>query len=367
MKNMSKFKSKYEESIRTFLRSVFAFLLALLVGAIFIEMSGYSAIETYMAIFEGSIGSSKGRVLALSQATPLLLTGMAFAIAYKVKLINVGAEGQLYTGAIASAIIGAYLLNLSPILHTSIAVLGGMIGGGLIGLLMGYLKIKFGANEIIIGIMLNEVLILIATWLGAGPLKADGSSVIQTERILGSAELSKLVPRSQLTTAFIIAVVLAVVLEFVMRKTVFGYETQVVGKNLDAAKNAGINVSRIYLITIFISGALAGLAGSALTLGVHYRFIENISAGLGFAGISVAALAAYNPIGAILSAVLFGVLKAGAMTLNRTTLIPVEFISVIQATVVVFVAAPALMDSITELFRKGTNKIKDRKEIITDK
>lgn len=363
MKTISILKNKYSGGFKTFLMSAAAFLLALLVGAIFIQISGYSAIDIYIAIFKGSLGSSKGRILALSQATPLLLTGMAFAIAFKVRIINTGAEGQLYMGAIVSAIIGAYVVNLAPFLHTSVAVIGGMIAGGLIGMLIGYLKIKFNANEVIIGIMLNEVLILISTWLGSGPLKAEGSSVIQTERILESAELSKIVPRSQLTTAIIIAVIIAILLEILIRKTVLGYEIQVIGKNLNAAKTAGINVPKVYLFTIFVSGALAGLAGVALTLGVHYRFIEGISTGYGFAGISVAALAAYNPLGAVISSFLFGALKAGAMTLNRTTLIPIEFVSVIQAVVVVFVAAPRLMSSIVNFFGRIGSKIKGKKEI----
>lgn len=363
MKPISILNSKYKDGVKTFLMSALAFILALIVGAVFIELSGYSAIDTYIAIFKGSLGSSKGRVLALSQATPLLLTGMSFAIAFRVKIINTGAEGQLYIGAIVSAIIGAYVLNLAPFIHVSVAVIGGMIAGGLIGMLIGYLKIKFNANEVIVGIMLNQILILISTWLGSGPLKAEGSSVIQTERILKSAELVKIVPRSQLTTAIIIAIVLAILLELLIRKTVLGYEIQVIGKNLNAAKTAGINVSKVYMFTIFVSGALAGLAGAALTLGVHYRFIEGISTGYGFAGISVAALGAYNPLGAVFSSVLFGALKAGAMTLNRTTLIPIEFVSVIQAVVVVFVAAPRLMSSIINFFGKIVYKITGKRKV----
>ncbi|OZV14107.1 hypothetical protein CIW83_01420 [Tissierella sp. P1] len=142
-----------------------------------------------------------------------------------------------------------------------------------------------------------------------------------------------------------------------LRKTALGYEIQVTGSNLQAARTAGIQVSKVYLFTIFLSGAIAGLAGCALSLGIHYRFIENISTGLGFSGIPVAALAAYSPLGVVFSSILFGVLKAGAMTLNRTTSIPIEFVSMIQALVVVFVAAPKMISSIGYFIKSPFTKL----------
>ncbi len=356
---------KHKHDLKTLGVSLISLILAFLVGALIIQATGYSASDTYKAIFSGSLGSSKGIILSLSQATPLLLTGLAFAIAFRVKIINTGAEGQLYAGAMVSAIVGAYITNMPGFLHATTAVVAGMVAGGLIGLFIGYLKIKFGANEVIIGIMLNEILILITTYLSSEPLKAEGSSIIQTERILDSAALTKIAPKSQLTTAIIIAVFMAILFQILLKKTALGYEIQVVGKNVKAAKTAGINVSKVYLFTIFASGAMAGLAGAALSLGVHSRFIEGISTGLGFSGIPVAALAAYNPIGVILSSFLFGALKAGAITLNRTTSIPIEFVSVIQALVVVFVAAPNLISSVISFVKspfKNLGKVVDNKK-----
>lgn len=345
-------------NLRTSLVSLF---LALLVGGIVIQISGFSPLETYRAIFSGSLGSSRGIVLSLSQATPILLTGLSFAIAFRVKIINTGAEGQLYIGAMASAIVGAYVSGVPGVLHSTLGVIAGMLAGGLIGLFIGYLKIRFGSSEVIVGIMLNEIIILITTWLSTGPLKSEGSAVSQTNRILSSAQLTKVMPRSQLTTAIILAIIFAVLLEWMLRKTVLGYEIQVTGFNLRAAKTAGINVPKVYLFTIFVSGAMAGLAGSALVLGVHYRFIESISTGFGFAGIPVAALAAYSPLGVVFSSFLFGALRAGAMTLNRTTSIPIEFVSVVQALVVVFVAAPKLISSFVSFIKNPINKIGRRK------
>ncbi|MCQ4922430.1 ABC transporter permease [Tissierella carlieri] len=350
-------QNKYKQGLKTLKTSLIALFLTLLVGAIVIEISGFSAIDTYIAIFTGSLGTEKGRVLSLSQGTPLLLTGLSFAIAFRVRIINTGVEGQLYIGAITSAIVGAYVTFLPGPLHVAAAILTGMLAGGLVGLFIGYLKIKFDSSEVIVGIMLNEILILVTTWLSTGPLKSEGSAISQTNMILDSAKLTKIVPRSQLTTAIIMAVIIAIVLEWMLRKTALGYEIQVTGSNLQAARTAGIQVSKVYLFTIFLSGAIAGLAGCALSLGIHYRFIENISTGLGFSGIPVAALAAYSPLGVVFSSILFGVLKAGAMTLNRTTSIPIEFVSMIQALVVVFVAAPKMISSIGYLVKSPFTKL----------
>ncbi len=346
----------------SFTTSVVAFLLAIVVGGILIELAGFSSIATYGAIFRGSLGSSRGLVLSLSQATPLLLTGLSFAIAFRVRIINTGAEGQVYIGAMAAALVGAYVNFLPGITHVAVAVLVGMIAGGLVGLFIGFLKIKFGASEVIVGIMLNEILILITAWLSTGPLMTPGSATAQTNPILETARLGRLVPRSQLTWALVLAVIIAVYLEWMIRKTTLGYEIQVIGSNLKAAKTAGINVPKIYLLTIFISGAIAGLGGAALSLGIHYRFIEGISTGFGFAGIPVAALAMYSPAGVVVSSFLFGALRAGAMTLNRTTSIPIEFVSVVQALVVVFVAAPMLIASIKKNLMRPFRGIKNKRE-----
>ncbi|WP_312430041.1 ABC transporter permease [Lacrimispora sp.] len=331
------------------LTSVFALFFSLLLGALIIWLSGYSPIQSYAAIFGYSLGTVKGIALSLSQATPILFTGLAFAIAYRVRMINTGAEGQLYMGAVGSAVIGAYFVSLPRMFHLPLTLLAGMAMGGLAALLVAFLRVRFGASEIITSLMLNEVFILFTGYLANGPLKPDGSLQAQTEMIAMTARLHKLIPKSQLTTAILLGIILAVMTQFILKITIFGYEMNVTGLNTHAAQTAGINTSRIQLITFSLSGAVAGLCGSALVMGTNFRFVEGISPSYGFAGISVAALAAYNPVAVIPSAILFGILKAGAITLNRTTPIPVEFVDVIQVLVVVFVAAPRMVRAILEI------------------
>jgi len=344
--------------------SFFALLFSLLLGMILIAASGYSPFESYKAIFVVSFTTVKGFALSLSQATPLMFTGMAFALAYRVRMINTGAEGQLYAGAIAAALVGAYVTNVPSIIHVPLALLAAFIAGGLVATVVAVAKIKFGSSEIIMTLMFNEIIKLFTSYLANGPLKPEGSGIGQTERILDSAKLVKLIPQTQLTIAIFLAILVAIILQYMLQKTVFGYEIKVTGLNLKAAKVAGIKVSKTCLITFALSGAVAGLGGAAMVLGVNYRFIEGFSSGYGFAGISIAALAAYSPIGVIISAFLIGVLKAGTITLNRTTSIPVEFVEVIQVLVIIFVAAPTLIEYILKGFKKISEKIDKRPKSI---
>ncbi|WP_025640482.1 ABC transporter permease [Schnuerera ultunensis] len=336
----------------SFTNSFVALVISLLLGMLLIGISGYSPIESYIAIFGVSLGTVKGFALSLSQATPLMFTGLAFALAYKVKMINTGAEGQLYAGAMAAALIGAYITNLPTGIHIFLGFLAAFLAGGLVAFIVALAKVYLNANEIIMSLMLNEIIILFTSYLANGPLKPPGSGVGQTEMIADSAKLTKLIPQTQLTTAIFVAILAACILQYVLEKTVFGYEIKVTGYNLNAANVAGIHVSKTYLITFALSGAIAGLGGAAMALGVNYRFIEGFSSGYGFAGISIAALAAYNPIGVIFSAFLIGVLKSGTITLNRTTNIPVELVDIIQVLVLIFVAAPALIKTIMKWTKK---------------
>jgi len=282
---------------------------------------------------------------------------MSFAIAYRVRMINTGAEGQLYAGAMAAALVGAYVKGLPAPLHVLLCLLAAALVGGLIAAGVAAIKIKFGASEIILTLLLNDIIKHLTSFLANGPLRPADSGIAQTARILDTAKLIRLIPQTQLTMAFPIGIALAVIIQVILNRTKFGFEGQVTGYNLRAARTAGIHVSKIYLSTFAISGAVAALGGAAMALGVNYRFLDGFSANYGFGGISVAALAAYSPAGVILSSFLIGLLKAGAITLNRTTNIPIEFVSVIQVMVIIFVAAPKLIRSIVDKPAAGLKKL----------
>jgi len=266
--------SKYSNLRSSVVNSFFALVFSLVLGAVFIWVTGYSPFETYKAIFGLSFSTIKGFALTLSQATPLMFTGIAFALAYKVKMINTGAEGQLYAGAMAAALVGAYVTNLPGIVHIPLALLVAFIAGGIIAGLVAIARVYTGASEIILTLMLNNVIILFTSYLANGPLKPEGSGVGQTERIADSARLMRLVPQTQLTIALLIVIAVAIIIQFMLDRTVFGYELKVTGNNRRAAEVAGINVSKISILTFALSGAIAGMGGAAMVLGVNYRFIE---------------------------------------------------------------------------------------------
>ena len=338
-------------------RSVVALLVALLIGGIIITLGGYSFWEVYVEVFRGALGTPRGIWFSLATATPLMFTGLGFAIGFRVGIINVGLEGQLLFGGLAAALVGAYFPMPTGI-HAAFSMLAGGLAGASIGALMGWFKIKFNAPEVITGIMLNSILALGINWLTNGPLLPPGAGSPQTQLILPTAELPRLVPRTQLTAAFIVAVLFCILIYFMQNKTTLGYKTLTVGRNPRAATVAGISSARMYLFSLALSGAMAGFAGAGLSLGVFRRYIDPIAVGTGFQGIPVSALAGHNPIGVILSALLFGTLRSGSTLVNQHTNIPFEFVDAVMALVVVFVAAPSI---IVEPFQYLRSKFGPRK------
>ena len=320
--------------------SIASLLLSILVGAIVIFICGYSPVEAYGAILVGSFGSQRAVIQTLIQATPLVFAGLAFYFARNATLINLGIEGQLYMGALATSIVGVMDFGLPAFIHIPLTFLAGMALGGLYGALVGFLKVKYGSNEVIATIMLNFIAIGIVNYMVNFPLKAEGSILAQSEKLLETAYLPRFVSKYQLSIGILIAIAIAFIIKYIMDKTVFGYEIKAVGNNILAAKTAGIKVGKIMIIAMFISGAIAGAAGATHVMGVDRKLISGFSPGYGFDGIAVAALAGSNPLAIILSGILFGALRAGAIELNLMTDVPTDFVYVIQGLVVIFVSAP---------------------------
>ena len=340
------------------LLSILSLLIAIVISGVIMAVCGYNPIEAFGAILAGSFGSQRAIVQTLTQATPLIFTGLAFAFAKKASLINLGAEGQLYMGALASAAVGMLDLGLPMALHLPLAVAAGSLYAGLVGVL----KVKFGSNEVIATVMLNSIATYLVDYLLNGPMLAENSSVAQTERVLETAQLPRIFQQYQLTIAILLAVAACILVKLFMDRTALGYEIRAVGLNPDAAETAGISKAKVTIVALCISGCIAGLAGASHVLGVDRRLINGFSNDYGFSGISVAALAADSPVGVIFAGIVFGALRAGTMELNRTTSIPVEFVNVIQAMVVILVAAPLLVKELKRLNPAGWSR-KTKKEV----
>lgn len=320
---------------------VLAMIFSFLVAAVFILFMGESPIEAYEALFQGAFGSVSAIANTLSKSVPLMFTGLGIAFAMKAGLLNVGAEGQLYIGAFTSVVVALTFPTLPGYVLLPIVIIMGCIGGMIWGGVVGFLKAKRGVNEVIVTIMMNYIAIFFTSYLVNGPFKAQGM-VPQTDIVPAGAMLTNLIPRTQLTVAIIIALVVIFLVYIFLNKTTFGYEIRAVGENSTAAEAGGINITKNIILTMAISGGIAALAGITEVLGKYGRFIDGFSPAYGFTGIAIAVLGKGHPIGTILTALLFGAMDAGSMRMNRVAGISSSMINVIQGLVILFIATPQI-------------------------
>jgi simple sugar transport system permease protein len=334
---------------------VIAIAFALLIGAIILAATGYSPIEAYGALITGAFGDIFGIAQTLAKATPIIFTALAFLFAFKCGLFNIGAEGQLLVGAFAAALVGISFDGLPALVHVPMALLAGAVAGGFWGFIPAVLKTKLGAHEVITTMMLSYVALYFTSYLVNYPFKAPGG-VSQTVAVAPSAVLPLIFQSTQLSASVFVAVGLVALTYYTLQKTTLGYEVRAIGLNPTAAESGGINVKRGIVLALLISGAMAGLGGAGEVLGVHGRFIEGFSPGYGWDGLAVALVGGLNPLGVLIAAVLFGALRSGGMEMTRVTQVPLDIVSILQALVIIFVAAPML---IKYLLKKGGHKWSD--------
>ncbi|NDJ35968.1 MAG: ABC transporter permease [Chloroflexi bacterium] len=338
-----------------------AILTAFVTGAIVIMLAAEGSLmervvtgyQGYAALVDGAFLRTRGFTNTLVASTPLILTGLAVALAFRAGLFNIGAEGQYLMGATFGVVMG-YAVSLPPVLHTIAVLIAGAIGGGIWGAIPGFLKARLGAHEVINTIMMNFIAIFLVDWLINNPLRDEGAtSTIRTPFIEPSAQLPQfseigfLAPyfatNDRLHLGFIIAILAAVAVWYLLWKTTVGFELRTTGANPDAARYAGIKVERSTILAMTLSGALAGLAGAIEVQGVIRYLPAFFEAGYGFDAIAVALLAQNNPFGVIPASILFGALSVGADILQIRTGVSQHIISIIQALILLFVAAPALI------------------------
>ena len=352
--------------LQSLLLPVLAVFTGLVIGAIAIIVSGENVFKAYGALFGGSFGSPQQiiegiRVYfatgdnkellrgiypfteSLVAATPYIFGALAVAVGFRCGLFNIGAEGQVLMGALSSAFVGYSITGLPAFIHLPLALLAGILGGAVWGMIPGYLKARFGAHEVVNTIMMNWIAFKLSDWLLNGPMKASGFRPV-TPNIEASAELPRFFPEPlRLNWGFVLALVVAYLVYWFLFKTTLGFEIRSVGANPDAAKYAGMNVTRNFVFVMALSGGLAGLAGCAQVLGVDHWVGQGFSAGYGFDSIALALLGKSHPLGVVLAALLFGFLRSGATRMQSLAGIPIDIISIIQGLVVIFIAAPAII------------------------
>ena len=322
-----------------------AVLLGLLIGAALLLLSGASPVEAYSALLEGAFGSPVAIQRTLEKATPLIFSGLAVAFAFKAGLFNIGAQGQLLIGAVVAAYVGFSIEGLPAILHAPLALLAGGLAGAAYGFIPGALKTYTGAHEVIVTIMLNYVAINITDYLADGPWKDPSPTniVARTPKIFPSAELPVL---GNLPFGFLLAIIAAIIVWWLLYRTTLGYEVRTVGLNSSAAQYAGIRVARMIILTMMISGFLAGLGGAVETQGINGRFQPGFNTGLGFDGITVALLGKTSPFGVIPAALLLGAMRAGSSQMQFSAGVATEITDVITAFILFFVAADVIVKKI---------------------
>jgi ABC-type uncharacterized transport system permease subunit len=331
-----------------------AVLLGFALGAIIIVATGRNPGAMFMAMLQGVSGLNLARGTFnpryigefVIQAMPIMLTGLSVGFAFRTGLFNIGAEGQLMAGSIAAVMAGLWI-KAPPGLHTVIVLLAAMAAGGLWGAIPGFLKAKFNVHEVVVTIMMNYTALFLSNWMIVYVFKSYDK--IKTPEIPASAllkdqALSALTNGSRLNWGFVPVLLAVLVYWFVIEKTTFGYSLRAVGFNKDGARYAGMKVERNVVLSMVIAGAFAGLAGAILTVGTfNYGRVLPAAEGYGFDGIAVALVGGNAALGVLLSGLLFGMLKA-AGPLMQSQGIPREIGSIIQASIVLFVAMKAGID-----------------------
>ncbi len=363
--------SRWPHRLRSARLTALALLSALVVGAFIIAISDIDKVKTfdvtgmladvrdaYVALAQGAFGSVRAWSETITAATPLIFAGLAVAIAFKAGLFNIGATGQMLMGGMAAVWVG-FQFDFSPVIHVTLAVLAAAVGGGLWGGLVGVLKARTGAHEVITTIMLNYVAGSLTLWMlktslfqrpGRGdPISKEIKPSSHLPNLFGFLDKSSLELRAH--AGFILALLLALFVWWLMTKSKLGFQFRTLGANADAARYAGMNPGRLTIAAMTLAGAFAGIGGASEILGgvTQNRATIGFAGNIGFDAIAVALLGRSSPWGTTAAALLFGALKAGGDKMQADTGVPVDLVLVIRALIVLFVAAPALTRAIWRL------------------
>lgn len=352
---------------RQLILPLLAMVTALIIGAFIIILSdpdfigqigsdpgaalsaGFDSVwAAYTGLLVGSVGSPNALSETFLRATPLILAGLAVALGFRAGLFNIGAEGQIYIGGLFATAVGINFQGMPFFVHLPLAVLAGFVGGAVWGFVPGILKARAGAHEVITTIMLNYVAYLVVDFalrqsFFQRPDRADPVSRF----ILESATLPRIFGGElRVHWGLVVAVAAAFVVSWLLFRSTKGFEFRAVGLNPSAARYAGMSIGRTVVLTMMISGGLAGLAGASEILGTNGRLTPGFSPGWGFDAIALALLGGSRPAGVVGAAIVFGALRAGATPMQAATGIPIDLVVVIQALVIMFIAAPALVRGI---------------------
>ena len=312
--------------------------LSLLLASLLIVWAGASVVDAMWLMFAGAFSSSFAITETLARAIPLMLTGLAAAVAFRARFYNIGAEGQLYCGALAATWVGTGMLSLPPALMIPLLFIAGAVAGGLAVLLPYLLKVRLNVDEVVTTLLLNFVILLLVSYALEGPMK-DPMSMgwPQAARIIDEGVLQPVVPRSRLHAGIYVALAAAVFAWWLLRYSVFGFSLRALGMNAEAAQHAGIPIKRTLFMVAMFSGALAGCAGVSEVAGLKGYLTLDLSPGFGYTGIAVAMLASLHPLGVIVSAIFLAAIYVGADSMGRALGVPSYIADIMVASAVLSV------------------------------
>jgi simple sugar transport system permease protein len=305
-------------------------------------------VKSYSALFRGAVGSVNALSETFFAATPLLLAGLGIALGFRAGLFNIGAQGQMFIGGICATYVGIYW-TAPAIIHIPITILAGLVGGMLWGGIAGLLKARTGAHEVITTIMGNFIALFLVQWLLTTEVLQDpGRNNPQSAALAESAQLPRIFGGSyRVTIGFLVALALVFGVYWLLYRSSIGFEFRAVGSNPNAGRYAGMNVAITITLAMAIAGGLAGIAGANQVMGLEpYKATPALPGSIGFDAITVALLGRSNPVGVMWAALLFGALTAGGREMQGAAQVPIDLVVVLQALIVIFVAAPAMIRAI---------------------
>ena len=328
-----------------------AFVLALILGAVVMLATNVDLPtigKAYVALVAGSVGSLNAISETLTAAIPLTIAAMGIAIGFRAGLFNIGAEGQVVVGGLTAAIVGFSFAGLPMVIHLPLALLAGALAGAFWASIAGWLRAATGAHEVITTIMLNLTSLRLLDYvLNLRAVQRPGRADPISRSVLDSAELPRLLdwidPNLRLHSGLFLMIAVVIFAYWLLFRTTLGFEFRASGANPDAARYAGMRAGFIIVVVMGTAGALAGLAGASQVLGVLGRATPGFSSGIGFDGIAVALLGRSHPVGVMLAGILYGALEAGGRQMQVSAGVRIDLISIIQALIIVFIAAPMLI------------------------
>lgn len=343
---------QFGNALKSLWKPLVSIAVTISIGWVLLVVSGYDAVTGYKALVMATFKNFRTFCDMLNKATPLLLCGLGIAISFQGSIFNLGCEGQFYSGALCATMVGIYMKNMPGWLLITCMILAGAIGGAIWGGIAGFLKAKLQISELISTIMMNYIMLKFVSYMIRGPIYDRAAGNQQSFPIAEQAYMSDLIPGTRFHIGFIIAVLIAIIVYIILYRTYIGFEIRAVGLNRCAAEIVGIKVDKTIVSTMLISGALAGIAGSIEISQTAHYLTDALSPGYGWTGIAVSILAGHNPVGILLTSLLFGFLSIGATAMQRVADISSSFANVLKGLIILAVAIAVAMKTSEKASKK---------------